>query len=165
METTETGAIPGSVPPPSVLVLNFEAQSYLREAGKWANFLGILGFIFCAIILVICFFVGGTMGKIASVTPGAGSAIYAGMGGLITAVYILLDIIYFFFALYLYQFGSRIKRGLRFSNEADVTRALGKLKSFFKIWGICTIVVMCLYALIFIITIAIGIGASSLIHH
>jgi hypothetical protein len=164
METTENETIPGSVPPP-VLVLNFEAQSYLRETGKWANFLGILGFIFCAIILVVSFFVGGTMGKIASVTPGPGSAIYAGMGGFITIIYILIDIIYFFFVLYLYQFGSRIKRGLRFSNEAEVTIALGKLKSFFKIWGICTIVAICIYALIFIIAIVVGIGASSLIHH
>jgi hypothetical protein len=163
METTETEAITGSVPAPA-LILNFQAQSYLRLAGKWANFLGVLGFILCAIILVISFFVGGAMGKIASITPGAGSAIFAGMGGMITGAYILIDIVYFFFALYLYQFGSRIKTGLRFSNEAEVTIALGKLKSFFKIWGVCTIVAICLYALIFVTAIVIGIGATSLMH-
>jgi hypothetical protein len=164
METTETAAIPGSVPPPPVLVLNFQAQSFLREAGKWASFLGILGFIICAIILLASFFVGGTMGKLASVTPGAGSAIYAGVGGLITVIYILVDIVYFFFALYLYQFGSRVKSGIKFSNEAEVTRALGKLKSFFKLWGVCTIIVICLYVIIIAISIAVGIGASSLLH-
>jgi hypothetical protein len=164
METTGTEAM--SMPTPQhVLVLNFEAQSYLREAGKWANFLGVLGFIFCAIILVVSFFVGGTMGSMASITPGAGSAIFAGMGGLITAVYIFVDIIYFFFALYLYQFGSRIKKGISFSNNTEVARALGKLKSFFKIWGVCTIVAICLYVLIFIIVIAVGVGASSFMHH
>ena len=34
------------------LTLNNEAKAYLREAGKWASFLGILGFISCGILLI-----------------------------------------------------------------------------------------------------------------
>jgi hypothetical protein len=41
-----------------------------------------------------------------------------------------------------------------------VGSALGKLKSFFKMWGITTIVILALYALMIIIFIIVGVGAS-----
>ena len=163
METNETVVTP--VPQPGLL-LTAEAQSYLREAGKWANFLGILGFVFCGLILIAAFSMAGIFAKIAEISPSPMATTLAGIGGgAITVVYILIDLIYFFFSLYLYQFGSKIKKGIVFSDVAQVTRALGKLKSFFKLWGILTIVVLCLYALMIIVFIAIGIGTASMMHH
>lgn len=163
METTET-EVTTPAPEPQ-LILGPEAQSYLREAGKWANFLGILGFIFCGIILIISFSIGGTMARLADTAPGPMATILAGMSGFITVVYILIDVIYFFFSLYLYQFGNRIKQGIIFTDNNHVTIALGKLKSFFKLWGILTIVALCLYALTIIIVIVVGVGAASMMHH
>lgn len=164
METTETEVNQVPAPEPA-LILNFEAQSYLREAGKWANFLGILGFVACALILIASFTLGGIMAKMAEVSPGASSVMFAGMGGFVTVIYILIDVIYFFFSLYLYQFGSRIKKGIIYTDNMQVTNALAKLKSFFKLWGILTIIAMCLYALIIVIVIIVGVGASSMLHH
>ncbi len=159
METNETHEQPFAVPG---LSLNLEAQSYLREAGKWANFLGILGFIICVIILIASFFVGGILSRSAEVSSGPMGSLMAGMGSFITVVYILVDILYFFFSLYLYQFGVQIKKGITFADNAHVTGALGKLKSFFKLWGITTIVVLCLYALIFVGAIVMSV---SMMHH
>ena len=157
METNETFEQAGNN---QSLVLTFEAQSYLREAGKWAYFLGILGFIFCIIILIVAFFAGSVFTKMAELSPNSMVATFAGMGGFVTVFYILIDLIYFFFALYLYQFGSQIKKGITFTNETQVTSALGKLKSFFRYWAILTIIVLSLYALIIIGAIALGVGAS-----
>jgi hypothetical protein len=163
METTETaeifdhqGAEPG-------LILTLEAQSYLRESGKWANFLGIVGFIFCGFIVIMALFAGAMMSMISKFTPESpATGMIAGMGGLITVIYLLIALVYFFFSLYLYQFGSQIKKGLMFTDSNHVTSALGKLKSFFKLWGILTIVVLCLYALIIVCAIIFGAAAASM---
>jgi len=143
METTENYEMPGSRPG---AVLTFEAQAYLREAGKWAGFLGIIGFIFCALFLIMALFVGTLFSILGKISP-----LYAGLpaiiGPIVTVVFILLDVLYFFFALYLYQFAGKMRTGLTFGDSDQVTDAFGKLKSFFKLWGIVTIVVLCLYAL------------------
>ncbi|MGZ3764396.1 MAG: DUF5362 family protein [Mucilaginibacter sp.] len=163
METTETEAVTPA--PQPELVLNFEAQSYLREAGKWANFLAIVGFIMCGLILIMALFAGSIFTTMSRVMPNSqGSNLLAGMGGLISVVYILLDVLYFFFSFYLYQFAGQIKKGINYTDSLQVTSAMGKLKSFFKLWGIVTIVVISLYVLFFLIAILVGIGASSMMH-
>jgi hypothetical protein len=132
------------------ITLNNEAKAYLKEAGKWAGFLGIVGFVFCAIILIFSFFAGTILSRAALTSPSPFAASAAGFGGFITVFYLVIDLFYFFFSLYLYQFGDRIKKGLMFTDNLHVTAAFGKLKSFFKLWGITTIVVICLYALVFV---------------
>ena len=161
METNETFEQPIAEPG---IILTLEAQSHLREAGKWATFLSILGFIYCGIILIFALFAGTIFSKAAEVSPNGMSVLLAGMGGFVTFFYILIDLIYFFFSLYLYQFGDKIKRGIMFTDTVHVTAGLGKLKSFFKLWGILTIVMLCLIALMVIIFIVVGIGAASMMH-
>jgi hypothetical protein len=161
METNETFEQPIAEPG---IILTLEAQSYLRESGKWASFLGILGFIYCAFILIFAFFAGSIFSKAAEVSPNSMSLLLAGMGGFITFFYILIDVVYFFFSLYLYQFGDKIKRGIMFTDTAHVTAGLGKLKSFFKLWGILTIIMLCLMVLAIIGFIVIGIGAASMMN-
>ena len=141
------------------LILTLEAQGYLRESGKWATFLGIVGFVFTAFILLGALFVGTIMSLMTRLQP-ASMPYPAAVGGLLSFVYILVAIFYFFFSLYLFQFGSRIKKGILFNNPTEVGSALGKLKSFFKMWGITTIVILALYALIIIVAIIVGVGAS-----
>jgi hypothetical protein len=145
--------------------LTLEAQGYLVEAGKWAYFLSIIGFIICGLFLLAAIFAGSLFTRVAQMQPeNTTAALMAGAGGFVTFFYILIDVIYFFFSLYLYQFGSKIKQGIKFSDSDYVSRALGKLKSFFKLWGIITIVVVTIYVLIFFIVIVVGIGAATLLH-
>ncbi|MCR8559797.1 DUF5362 domain-containing protein [Mucilaginibacter sp. BJC16-A38] len=88
----------------------------------------------------------------------------AGMSGFLTVFYLLIGLVYFFFSLYLYQFGSQVKKGIMFFDNNHVTGAFGKLKSFFKLWGILTIIILCLYALIIIGAIIFGAAAASMMN-
>ncbi|MDP9080593.1 MAG: DUF5362 domain-containing protein [Bacteroidota bacterium] len=162
METSETFEQPAAEP---ALILNLEAQSYLREAGKWASFLGIVGFIFCGFIVIAALFIGSILSMATKFSPDPTAAgMMAGMSGFLTVFYLLIGIVYFFFSLYLYQFGSQVKKGIMFSDNNHVTGALGKLKSFFKLWGILTIIILCLYALIIIGAIIFGAAAASMMN-
>lgn len=161
METTEPYVQPDAEPG---IVLTFEAQTYLAEAGKWASFLGIVGFIGCGILLLVAFFAGNIFSRMAEISPSPMAVGFAGMGGFITVFYVLIDVLYFFFVLYLYQFGNQIKKGIFFKDAAQVTGALGKLKSFFKLGAITTIIFLCLYALLIIAVVIIGVGTAALMH-
>ena len=161
METNQTFE---PMEPRPGIVLNQEAQTYLGHAGKWATFLGILGFVFCAFILIGALSFGVVFNKLQQLLPSPQTIMLAGLGGAITVVFILIDILYFFFALYLYQFGSNVKKGLAFSNSIHVTTGLIKLKSFFKLWGIVTIIVLVIYVLVFVFAIIAGMNAASMMH-
>ena len=161
METNETYIQPGAG---ADLILNQAAQSYLREAGKWAAFLGILGFIGSAIIFLLAIFAGAIIAAISRFAPNPSGVAFAGLGGVVGVFYFLIALFYFFFSLYLYQFGTRIKRGILAGDADFVTNASGKLKSFFKLWGITAIVILSLYVLMVIFALILGVGAASLMN-
>jgi len=131
---------------PRRITLTPEAQYYLRETAKWANFLSIVGFIMCALFLIAALCIGVIFSFLGRISP-----VYAQMpafgGTFLSIIFILFDVLYFFFPFYLYQFAAQLKRGLSISDELYVAKSLGKLKSFFKLAGIVTIVMLCIYAL------------------
>jgi hypothetical protein len=143
---------PQPMPQPQGVVLPPEALAYLRESGRWASFLSVMGFIFCGIFLVIALFIGTVFSYLGRVSP-AYSNFPQGGFGLISVFYIAMDVLYFFFPFYLYRFADRVKKGVIFNDSFNVTEALSNLKSFFKLWGIVTIIFVGLYALVFIIII------------
>jgi hypothetical protein len=163
METNETELppIPAPIPPPAGIVLSPEALSYLRESGKWASFLSILGFIMCGLFLIIAIFISTIFAYMSKLSPG-NSAMPQSLGSFISIIYILIDVLYFFFPFYLYRFADRVKKGVIFSDSRSIAEGLSNLKSFFKLSGIVTIVVISIYALIFIAMIIGGIGAAAL---
>ncbi|TWR29458.1 hypothetical protein FPZ43_10945 [Mucilaginibacter pallidiroseus] len=158
MEPFEHNEIPATEPK---LILTEEAQYYLQKSGQWAYFLGIVGFVLTGLFVLMALFIGSFMAAMARFSP-TGAGMPAGTGGLFSFFYILIAVFYFFFSLYIYQFGDKIKKGIVYGNAIDVTAALGKLKSFFKLWGITTIVIVGFYALIFVIVIVAGVGAASM---
>jgi hypothetical protein len=129
------------------LTLNEDAKYFLLQSGKWANFLGIMGFIGTGLLVLAALFIGTIFSMLAKFQS---NPYPAGFGGILSLVYILIAVFYFFFSFYLYQFGNSIKNGIVFHNELQVSAALGKLKSFFKLWGVTTIVIVSLYMLILI---------------
>jgi hypothetical protein len=156
METNETLEPQRTEP---VLNLNEEGKSYLKEAGKWANFLSIVGFIICGLLFITAFFVGTIFSVLSTISP-MYSQFPAAAGIFLSVIIILVDLLYFFFALYLNQFAAKVKKGIAFTDVGQLTKGLGKLKSFFKLWGIVTIIVLCFYALELVFVVVVFVTAT-----
>lgn len=164
-ETTNTEVQPTPHPEPD-MVLTQEAQYYLQQSGKWASFLGIIGFIFCGLFFILAIFIGSVFAFLNKLSPGMPpNPLLATMGPLLSVVYIIIDVIYFIIVLNLYQFAVRVKKGIAFIDNAMLTNSFKKLKSFFKAWGIVTIVILSIYVLMLLGLIIGGIGAASMLHH
>jgi hypothetical protein len=135
-----------------------ERKAYLLETSKWGKFLAIIGFIGAIFIIglgIIFLFAAGALGMDNLSRIGFPTSI-------LSIVYILIGLVYFFPAKYLYDFSNQMRAGLITGDEDKITTAFGKLKSMFKFFGISTIVVLGIYVLIFIIAIGVAmIGAGS----
>lgn len=146
-----------------VIILSDEAKYYLYESGRWAVFLGIIGFVFCGLLVIISFFMKNLLSTASSFSQSSNPM--AAMGSAVTIVYIMMAVMYFFPSLFLYQFGSKIKHGLNFDSQLKVNEAFGQLKSYFKFWGIFTIVIIALYALAIVgVLVGGGLGAASMMN-
>jgi hypothetical protein len=138
------------VEPQPDMVITAEAKYFLHTAGRWASFLGVLGFIVTGLLTLIAIF-AGTMTTILSRLNIGNSD---GMSGVATPVQIVfllpIVLLYFFISYYLYQFGTRIKTSTTFNDSTLATKAFSNLKSHFKIIGITSIVAISIYILIII---------------
>ena len=144
--------------PENNVVLLEEAQYYLQKSGEWARFLGIVGFVGSSLLLIAAFFIGSIFSAMSvyQATPYP-----AGFGGMMGFFYVLMAVFYFFFSLYLFQFGNKIKTGIAYGDPIQISAALSKLKSFFKMLGITTIVIISIYVLIIVaVIIGVSMGAS-----
>ncbi len=152
MDTTETTEpVVPDYPLPN-LVIGQDAKNYLYTAGKWARFLGILGFIATAIMALLCVFAGAVspiMGALSS-SP-TGLPVSAGAGVLSIVPLLLIMILYFFVSYFLYQFGTNIKNGIAVNDMTFVTKAFRNLKSHFKLIGFTLIIIVICYIIAFII--------------
>lgn len=126
----------------------------LREAAKWGKFLGIMGFIFCGLLVIIGFFAGTIFSRAFSQM---GGDMKMGMGSFMTIIYILIAILYFFPCLYLFNFSTKMQRALQENDQGSLADSFKNLKSCFKFLGIMTIVILAFYVLAIIVAIA---GAS-----
>jgi len=157
-ETTEP-QIPAE---PQGLILLQEAQYALHQSGKWANFLAIIGFIGSGFMVLAGLFMGAMMSAVSSFA--SPSSPFAGFGGLMSVFYIGIAVVYFIISRHLYRYAGGIKNGIEFQSAEEVSNALKRLHSFFKVSGIIVIVMISLYVLIiigFIIAAAVGMSAYS----
>jgi len=129
------------------LQLDEPVSSYLGETAKWAKFLGIVGFVVCGFIAIIGIFAGSTTSTALIIVGGN-----TGMSGVIvTLIYLAVVAIYFFPCLYLFHFDNKMQRALRQNDQFLLTYSFKNLKSCYKYLGILMIIVLSLYAIIFII--------------
>ncbi|HET9056160.1 MAG TPA: DUF5362 family protein [Chitinophagaceae bacterium] len=135
------------------LQLDPTSQSYLSEASRWGKFLAIVGFIFCGLLALSAFFVGAIFSSFSS-QLGTNFG-----GGIITVVYLLMAVLYFFPCYYLYNFSVKMQTALRVNDQQSLQASFSNLKSFYKFWGILTIVMLAFYLIALVIAI---IAAASL---
>ena len=160
MDTTETTdpIVPDYPLPP--LVIDQEGKYFLHTAGRWATFLGIMGFIGTGVIALCAIFIGSIFSVISRLNPAA-QAIPSGVGGFLTFLYLMIAVFYFFMSYYLYQFGTKIKNGTSLNDSALATKAFMNLKSHFKLIGITTIIFLSIEILAVIIVVIAAVFATS----
>jgi hypothetical protein len=140
------------------LQIDGDSQAHLRESAKWGKFLSIMGFIFCGLFVLAGIFAGTIFASLGdqygtSTSPMPGSF----MGGLMTAVYIILALVYFFPCLFLFRYSGRMQVALRNNDQLQLNTAFANLRSLFKFLGILTIIVLAFYVIALLIA---GLGAA-----
>ena len=126
-------------------------QRYFLEMAKWGRFLAIIGFVFCVFLAVFSFFIPSIIMEIPpndTLAPGLSSWTSTG----ITALYLVLAIVLFFPCFYLYKFSEKIRVCVETSNQENFDSAIKNLKTVFRFLGFLTIIMLSVYAIIFVVT-------------
>ena len=138
------------------LQLDQPSTAYLGEAAKWAKFLAIMGFIFCAFMVVAALFAGSMMSAMMSSAGSGFGSMYG--SGVITVIYLFGAALYFFPCLFLFRFASQMQDAIRNHEQSKLQGSLKNLKSCFRFLGILTIVIIAIYVLILIGALVVGVG-------
>lgn len=128
------------------LQLSPQGMSYLTESAKWGKFLAIMGFIFCGFMAVLAFILPTLITRLPAYSNFSGV-----MQGAMTVVYLAGAVLLFFPCFYLYKFSVKMQAAVKGVSQEALDESLMNLKSMFKFYGILTIVLLSLYALIFVL--------------
>ncbi len=126
------------------------AQSFLSESARWGKFLAIIGFIFCGFMVVMSFFIPALIMHIPPYNT-LSSGLSSGMATGMTIIYLLLSLLLFFPCFYLFKFSIKMQASLNTVSQENFEESLKNLKSLFKFYGIFVIIILSIYALIFVI--------------
>ena len=145
------------------IVVSDSALGYLQATRPWVKFLAILGFVGIA-FLVLCGLLFMCVWPLFPTRPGAqplSGAFGVGLG----IFYLLFAALYLMPCLFLYRYSKAID-AIPGTGQAALEEALKQQKSFWKFMGILMLIILCLYALIFVGSIAFGVMAGmSAAHH
>jgi hypothetical protein len=92
-------------------------------------------------MVIAGFFVGSMLASLGQENP---------LGGSIGIIYVALGALYFFPALYLFKYSTKLKRALATKNAEELAAAFENEKSMFKFMGILMVILLGTYALIFV---------------
>jgi hypothetical protein len=149
-------------PEPVLLTITEDIRSFIYESSKWTKFLSIVGFVFTGLMVMLSLSVGAIMSSMNSMV-GAQNNPYAAMGtGFLTVFLLITAAIYFYPSFILFNFSAAAKQAVLYGDQESLSTAMGKLKSFFKFWGILLIVILGFYALAIVTAIIGAIGAASM---
>ena len=115
-------------------------QNHLLSAAKWAKLLGVLGFIFSGILLLVTGLMGLTMSAAKSgnfFNYDISAFINSGVG---IIMLLIINLICFIVALYNYRFGLKMKKGLQNSDQPSFTESLANLAKNYRLIGIITVI-------------------------
>jgi hypothetical protein len=127
------------------LKLTDNSLIFMMEIVKWAKFLAISSFVGLGIMLLIG--AGVILIQFQDQAEGLSTVI---MG----VFYILMAVLYFFPALYLHRFATATANAIEQLNDDTLEEGLEQLKSLFRFTGILIIIILSLYAVGILSTIA-----------
>jgi hypothetical protein len=123
------------------LQINSVTENHLMDIAKWGKFLSIVGFIFCAVMVIVAFVVGNYVGKL----NGYSSAYSSGVSAGITIFYLIIAIVMFFPCLFLYKFSVKMQQSLTSFSQEDFETSFQNLKAMFKFQGILAIILLAIW--------------------
>ncbi|SRR6185312_817309 len=126
------------------------SQTFLHEAARWAKFLSVIGFIICGLMAIAAFFAPSLYTRLSAFQE-MSPAVAGATSTVITVVYLAIAVLLFFPCLYLNKFSVKMKTALNSVNQVEFEESFKNLKSLFKFYGICSIVLLSFYALVFLI--------------
>lgn len=126
----------------------------LRQTKPWVRLLAVLGFIGTGFLFLASF---GMLALGAS----AGQGLPAGFGIGLMLVYMLMAGIQLPAVLFLNRYASRIGKLVNSNAPEDLESALAAQKSFWRYVGILTLIMLCIYALVIVIMIVVGVAGLS----
>ena len=125
--------------------LTQEAVTHLDHTRKWAMFFSVLAFIGLGILIIAGIVMTFSMSMLSSAeTLGAVSGI------VVAIVFVIIAVLYFFPFLYLYRFSVHTKSSLAQSDANELTFALKNLNAHFTFFGVLTLIVLGIYALVLV---------------
>ncbi len=130
---------------PEKLELTEDINRNLHSAGKWSQFLAILGFIGTGFMVLA----GITMSTVMAFIPGD-EDIFPFPMALLGFLYIILAGVYFLPVFYLFRFSNSIKQAVALKKQDQLSVAFNNLRAHYKTFGIIMIVLMCLYPILII---------------
>lgn len=140
------------------LELSGEVKGYLKEAAKWAKFLGIVGFVYLGLIIIMLVGFGSIFSMFAgNANMGGGdesTATYIGMFFYFALIFAMI----FFPSYFSYLFGSKMQTALENESNTDIAESFKNLKSNYKFWGILTLINIIISILSILISFAMGIA-------
>lgn len=135
------------VPKESEITLNKVAISYLRSASSWVKFLSILGFVGIGILVILSLFIGTIFTKLQST---AELPIQPVPTLILSAIYLVLALVYFFPIFYLYKFAVKSKKSIETNSSEGIAKAMKYLYKHFQFVGVVALIIISLYAIVFI---------------
>jgi hypothetical protein len=123
----------------------------LLATKPWVRFFSVLGFIGSGLLVVV----GLVFGAVGSLSEELGIA-----GGFVGFIYAALAVVYFFPSLFLYRYASGIRDFVGSGSSQSLEVALSHQLKFWRFMGTATIVMFCLYVMVFVV-IAIVAGLSA----
>lgn len=135
------------------LQLNESAKGFLKEAAKWAYFLSILGYIGIGFIVLASIFAGRIFSTMGNMMPGGMGIFGSAFGIVMTVVYLLMAVLYFFPVYFLNKFASNAKTALQNNDTDSLSASFEYLKSHYKFIGIMMVILLCFYGLIIVFAI------------
>jgi hypothetical protein len=123
----------------------------LRQTRPWVMLLSIFAFVGSGLMAVV----GLCLGAWAMFAQGAKGQAAIGL------IYVPLALFYIYPGIKLWGYSSAIARLMASRSIADLEDALGQQKSFWKFSGIASVVVLGLYAIAFVVLIAVGALAAA----
>lgn len=141
-----------------LLTVSPEAKYYLAKTRKWTKFFAIIGFVGIGLMLILSIFMGTLLSSLPQ--PAFGATPFPSF--MFTIIYLLMAAIYFAPVMYLYKHSKHSDLALKTNSDVELTNSFKYLYKHYQYVGIVSVIILSLYALVFIGSFIVAMAASAI---